>query len=971
MEFDESLCEGCPIQGEFTPYRGADGSDDAPYLIVTDVPSIAGVRKGNMLPGTHAKMLAKHLENERFELNQFRLVPMCRCPYNKEAYKAVVKKAINKHCRRHLEDYIDATQPDAIITLGADAAGQVLNRPVQITKVRGLATQSEEFGVPVFPMASVAVSVNYPQNEPLLAADVASFGRLVDAGLDIAKADEFTTGEYVRVHDLQFLIDMDPELLSFDMETTGLRWYQKGVDVRSYRKELHEGMAWYRPRAQILTMQFTVEAGKSYVLVWDHPEDPIPLQDKPKLRNQLRKLLCDPRRIVVGQRTKYDNVYLWKTEGIRFRIGGDTAMMAAIIDENLPEKNLDVLTKIHVPEMAGYADRFNQTVQKDRMWETPLESLIPYGGGDTDAAFRLYNVLEPMVMEDDGLWTHYAMVSIPGLNAVARLETHGMYVDVEDAMPKFQAYMEEEVERQRISLLDQLPRDLKREIVRDYLSRPQNKNKTAEDCLSFGRTEFLKDILFYHEKGFKLKPVVFTKTTEKLADQSLREPSTSSKDHLPFFFETCPFTFELANYVKDKRMLDTNILGFQEKFVVDGMVRPAYFLDVAVTRRTASRDPNGQNFPKRGKKAKMYQKAFVAPKGWVVISCDLSQAELRIAGEMANEPEFIRIYRSNGDIHIATACIVLRITEEQFKALPPEEQKDWRTKAKAINFGFLYGMSWRKFVTYAKTQYGAEFTDKQAQAIREAFFKKYKGLASWHKKVRDHVMRHGQIRSFSGLIRHLPTVWSKEEYIQAEAIRQGINSPVQEFGSTLGVMALGRMDEELDPEAIQLIGFVHDAIYAYVREEHVEWGLKTLKGYMESNPLKETFGLTMRIPIVADASFGWNQGEMFELSDFLLDKPHDFTKYKNKDGKPEFVLPKQTVPANNGRLVGSPYTDPDYQEDENVVPITRAHRVRGAVATDAKKGKTKASEVRARVKQNSRQEQEEAVPRHRRARPGR
>ncbi|WP_445498027.1 hypothetical protein, partial [Pseudomonas aeruginosa] len=125
-------------------------------------------------------------------------------------------------------------------------------------------------------MQSVAVAVNYPQNEPLLAADCASFGRLVDADLDIDTADAFTTGEYTLVKDLQFLIDMDPEILSFDTETTGLRWYQRGVDVRSYRKHLHEGKAWFQPRFQILTMQFTVEAGKSFVLAWDHTEDSIP-----------------------------------------------------------------------------------------------------------------------------------------------------------------------------------------------------------------------------------------------------------------------------------------------------------------------------------------------------------------------------------------------------------------------------------------------------------------------------------------------------------------------------------------------------------------------------------------------------------------------------------------------------------------------------------------------------------------------
>lgn len=945
--FDDTLCEGCPIYGEHEPFRDTDGEQDAPYLIVTDVPSKAAVRRGQILPNTQSQMLDKHLEAEDFDRRDFRLIPACRCPYDKEAYKTPVKKQINRHCRRHLEDYIEAQRPDVIVTLGADATAQVMNKPsVKITKVRGLAHMSEEFGVPVFPMQAISLAVNYPQNEPLLAADVASLGRLADAEFDIDRADDFSTGKYEIVKDLQFLIDENPEIIAFDTETTGLRWYQKGCDVRDYRPELHQGMPWFKPRFQILTMQFTTKEGTAYILPWDHPQDPIPEQDKPRLRNQLRKLLCHEDRIVVGQRLKFDNVGLWMSEGIRFRIGGCTGMLAAIVDENLPEKNLDVLTKIYVPAMAGYADRFNQTVQKDRMWETNLEELAQYGGGDTDASYRLYHVLEEKVMADDGLWNHYTQVSIPGLNAMARLETHGMLVDVDDAMPKFQAYMEEEVEKQRLSLLSQVDRRLKREVMRDYLSKPANRKKTAEDALSFGRSDFLKEVLFTHPQGFRLKPVVYTKTTAKLKDESLREPSTSSKDHLPFFFDVCPFTMELAQYVKDRRMLDTNILGFQEKFVQDGMVRPTYYLDVAVTRRTASRDPNGQNFPKRGKKAKMYQKAFVARPGWVVISCDLSQAELRIAGEMANEREFIRIYQNNGDIHISTACIALGITEAKFRELPEAERKDWRQKAKAINFGFIYGMSWRKFMIYAKTQYGVEFSEKEAKRIRANFFTKYSGLEKWHKKTRAHVMEHGCIRSFSGLIRHLPTVWSEEEYIQAEAVRQAINSPVQEFGSTLGVMSLGRMEEEINPEYMELIGFIHDAIYAYVREEHVDWGLKTLKHFMESNPLQETFGLNMRIPIVADASFGWNQGELFELEDFKVDVPYDFWGKTDKEGNPLYELPRQETPPRNGRLRGSPYTSPDDLEDEDVaVAVRRRGRLVGARV----KPKPTATEVRKRT----------------------
>lgn len=936
------LCEGCPIYGEYEPTE-PNGPEDAPYLIVTDKPSAEGARRGIALPPGHTKMLMKHMGKEGFVEEDFRYHPMCLCPYNSDNYPNKVKKKIHQHCRPHLEDYIDALPPEAILPLGAEAASQVFGKPTKITKVRGLGHDSVEFGVPVFPLLSPALAVRYTQNEPILGADCASFGRLVDAGLNIAKADEFTPGDYTEIDDLEFLIDANPEIVSFDIEGTGLRWYQRGVDVRTYRKELHEGMEWFKPKAQILTMQFAIEPGKAYVLVWDHPERPIAEEKKAKIRNQLRRLLCHEDRIVVGQNVKHDCVWLWMLEGVRFRVGGDTQMLAAIYDENLPEKNLDVLTKLFAPDMAGYADRFNATVKKDRMWETPIKNLIPYGGGDADASLRVYYNLEELVSQDEGNWNHYCRVSIPGLNAFVGMETTGMYVDQEEALPEFQEYMTAEVGRQKESLLRQVPKEIKRE----HLAKPSQKGKDPADVLSFGRSDFLKDILFMHPKGFRLEPKVFTKTTEKLPDH-LKEPSVSAKDHLPYFFEKEPFTLELAEHVKDATLLRNNVVNFQEKFVVGGKVRPTYSLAKAVTRRSSSADPNGQNFPKRGDKAKRYQRIFKAPNGWYVISRDLSQAELRIAGEMAQDPVITRIYQDDGDIHVSTACIVKGITEEAFARLPKAEQKDGRQKAKAVNFGFIYGMSWRKFIGYAKTQYGVTFTEKEAKRIRDAYFTKYKGLARWHENTKKYVLKHGYVRSFSGLVRHLPMVKSSDEYIQSEAIRQAINSPVQEFGSTLGVIALGRMNDEVNPEYMQIIGFIHDAIYAYVREEHLEWGLKTLGYYMESTPMQEWFGYTMRIPIKSDPSFGVNMGDVFELEEFPRDNtPYDWQHscLKDKDGNLQIRVPRQVIPPNNGRLTRSVYTTPEDLEDETVVSITRPRRLR-ASSTITEKPKVHAPTVK-------------------------
>ena len=1527
MSLNRELCEGCPLDGVYEPIE-ARGPDDARYLIVTDVPSMAAAREDRLLTKAQITLLGNRLEGAGFDKAEFRFTPSCHCAYNPDAHVNKVKTAAHKHCRQHLLREVETHDLEAVIPLGALAASQSFGRATKITKVRGLASHSEELGLPIFPLMSPSIVVMYPQNEPIFNADIRSFARSVKADHDVAVATGEQLGEYERVYDLQFLLDMDPEVVAFDTENTGLRWYQRGTDVRNYRPSVHKGKTFFQPRMQILTMQFTVESGKGYMLVWDHPEDPIPEQDKPRLRNQLRQLLCKPERLVVGQGAKYDNVILWMTEGIRFRIGGDTLMLATLFDENMTEKNLDTLTKVHVASMGGYADWFNATYNKSRMWEVPLKDILGYGVGDADATYRLYHVLESRIMEDEKLWAHYCRATIPGLNAFAAMETRGMFIDEGTALAEFKAMMIADVARMERELLQAIPRDCKQGIVSDYLNKTNdkgqlvNKNKTPADALSFGRPDFLKQVLFTHPKGFRLKPKVFTKTTGKLLDESLREPSVSAKDHLPYFFDECPFTMQLAEFSKDAHLLNTNVIKFEENYIRGGKVRPTYHLHKAVTGRSScvkgdtpvvtrrgtipacdivvgdevwthkerwmpvlrlylkpvtqmyrltftdgqtitatgahkllldsgewveinfiirgdheyqqtgyggcaslrgsgagvpdeanhgegsrtgvrsepgnrerddspadigqglryaesdtlqaeqagrekpavrqlqsirlrgcgrlpdtagrgpevsgtadrhvgasghtpievsgndggtphrreqteqcpeqpsddhprracantrtvpvtggglgiekiepagvhrvydfevaqdhsyfacgvfshnSDDPNGQNFPKRGQRAKAYRNMFVAPPGHYVIELDLSQAEVRIAACMARDRTLIDIYQRGEDVHRATALIVSQKTEAQFSSLTKKEQKEYRQKAKAciaegqlvltrdrgpiaiekilitdlvwdgvewathegviyqgykevityegltatpdhrvytrghsdtvqfgdiasqvsgrriavgaigeapvryssadganydrgaveevrgsnlqevrgasehsrgqpegredrqlqmpactearrvcdessdtrktvgrevrcdtpalqqpelqsipglrnerhtvlvsvqsalhsvhdgrvpsvflrgagnrpqeqrgalrawectthhesrectqsqelttdqlrgesnkcyglvdeyscgppnvplqqeldlphvprvpndggadnctryahvydiVNagprhrftvsnyvvsncvFGFLYGMGWRKFIGYAKTQYQSVFTEDEAKRIRKAFFSKYRSLAPWHEAMRSFAQQNKFVRSFSGRVRHLPMIDSPEEYIQQEAGRQAINSPVQEFGSTLGVMALGRANEEINPQYLEIIGFIHDAIVAYVPCQYLDWGMKTLKRYMQTNPLHEWFGVDLQVPIIADAGFGLHLGEIHECEGFSLTEPFDFTSLVDKEGNLLIEAPRQRTPPNNGMLTRSPYTLPEDLESETapVIPLRR------------------------------------------------
>lgn len=1292
-------CQGCMLRGTSLKAK-VSGSLNARFLVVTNPPTEKRlVDKENMTKGG-MQVFAANMEKCGFDAQDFMFMPYIRCHFDEDQLTTREKADIRKHCVHWLAQTAEHFNPEVIIPLGVEPSKAVYGRGVKLGKIRGIADHVEGFDQLVMTLTDPGSIFFRPEHEPIFASDCRTLERLVKYDYDKEAAAEQVLGEYETVTDLQFLIDNPPEVLAFDTETTGLRWYEPN---------------------KILTMQFTTAPGNGYMVVWDHPDKPFPRRLRKKLKQQLKQVLQNPNTSVVGQNLKFDALFVWRHFGFRFRIDDDTLMLAAIVDENAQTKDLDTLTKLYAPEMAGYADAFNAKWDKSRMDLVPLDELEGYGCGDTDACLRVYYALMSIVDQDEGLYQTYRRVSIPGINAFYSIETRGLNVD-EAALDDLEVVLTESVREQNISLMSRVDKAIKRKHITSAKD-PKDRAK----AVSWSRKAFMIDVLFDHPKGFLLKPSVFTDKTKNLADQSRRVPSCSSKEHLPYFFEEESFTEELAAYVKDERLLSTNVVSFRNKYIHRGKVYPSYSLGKAVTGRTAScvkndtpvvtqrgvvpadsvvvgdmvwthmlrwlpvldlyikpvtlmyslhlsngevltctgqhrvmlrsgrwrtvdslresavsaglydggyrgttiekiepagvhpvydfevaqdhsylacgifnhnSDPNGQNFPKRGKLAKAYRKIFVPPPGRYMLEADLSQAELRFAAESANEKVMLEIYQNGGDIHTITAAVTMGIdpdvvmrAKKDYTTLLADVADDWpgagmylrsmtpekaatavlaafigfkRTQAKAINFGFCiaegqkvltdaglvpiedikdwhlvwdgvewvshkglvyrgeqevieydgivatpehevftedghkvqigklassleerriavsadqtkavrffgpdwadreeekepsvyrdgllsvstesfysggqfviredyklqmpektkvpvgsesqdtwskircygaemyevdackfeelrrardqsvvhiqttfhrvgfrevpggdiqgsrlrqdeqrralltrefetchtvrkfnepsetkstakvydlldagprrrftvegklvsncYGMGWRKFIGYAKTQYGIEFTEAEAQETRRVFFQTYPGLAPWHDRVRAFAKKNKYVRSFSGRVRHLPMIDSQDEMIAGEASRQAVNSPIQEFASSLGVMSAGRIDAGVDPEYMALTAFVHDALYAYCWPQHIEWAAKTMKYYMESNPLKDWFGLKLRVPIIADVGFGLNGGETHEMGDLELDKPFDFDSIPQLD----IDVPEQVIPPNNGRII--------------------------------------------------------------------
>ena len=873
-------CVACPLGEQGCHKMQSAGNRDAKILVVTaGARSEDAARVREFLSSGAMKVFKRAMGQNGFKSSDFVWQPAVRCYYDKETRPTREKTDIQTQCREYLLRIIEQMQPEIIIPLGVEAARSVYGKAKKITKIRGAVEWDEDYNAWIYPMIDPTQVAMYPQNWGVFRADARGLRRLIETDFNEELVARDGLGNYEIIDDLQFLIDAADRGeftdIVIDTETEGTRWAD--------------------PEKRLLTVQFCIEPGTAYLLSWDHPDSVMDQRTKRKIRRQMRELLCRREINVIGQNLKFDVNWIYTRMGVRIKIGEDTLMMAAILDENNKSKDMSTLVKIFVPEMAGYDDLFNRTYDKSKMHEVPLDKIVEYGCGDTDACFRLAEVFWAMLEEDPTLLDYYYNVSIPGLNAFADVERRGMIIH-EARLDELREEVAQYVEDLEASLLNQIPRSIKREHI--------------AKGIKLSRKDLILDVLFDHPDGFNLIPHVYTKTTEKLAPE-LRVPSTSSKNHLPFFFDECPFTEELAEWMKLNRLLGTSIDKFRENYMIGDMVYPSYQMHVTVTGRTSSQDPNGQNFPKRGKFAKPYRKIFIPPPDMYMLEADLSQAELRIAADMSGDETMIEIYNNNGDIHRTTALIVTGLTAEQFAALPPDEQGLARFKAKAVNFGFIYGMGWRKFIIYAKTQYDVEFTPREAERIRDEFFRRYPRLVRWHRSMRTFAQNNGYVRSYSGRVRHLPMIYSDTEYIRNEAQRQAINSPVQEFGSTLGVLAMIDIAQEIDPQYLAMTGFVHDALFALVPKQYAEWGAKTLKRYMENVDLEGLFNRTMKVPILADVSIGENGGEQFEMPGLDLEVAYDWESlldYKKEDDDgnalpfPLEGFPEQIEPPEGGLI---------------------------------------------------------------------
>lgn len=529
---------------------------------------------------------------------------------------------------------------------------------------------------------------------------------------------------------------------------------------------------------------------------------------------------------LVAGNGKFDDLFLKYRFGVKPNITFDVVLASHILNENTPNGvKENAVLECNAPEWDVDKDL------KTGKYKTreKYQEYLTYLGYDIYYEYKLYKVFHKKLKQDRALMKLFYHLYMPGIISYETVEEHGVFIYPQQ-FKKVRKHLESEREAIEKKLL-----------------------KLAKHEVNWNSPAQIQKLLY---EELKL-PVI--ETTES------GSPSTSEATLMQ---------------LRDKHPIVELILKYrgvniQISHFIDGWINrmwgrrlfPNFKLHGTVTGRTSCTDPNLQQVPRDP----IIRNLVGAPEGWSVVEIDYSQAELRIAAIMSGDETMKRIYQTGGDIHTHTYEMITgeKVSDDKYI------KKEQRKKAKAVNFGFVYGMGWRKFKIYARDNYGVDLTDKEAEHWRERFFQAYHSLPKWHSKQRRIVQSMGQVRSPIGRLRRLPDIYSTDKSKKAEAERQSINSPVQGFGSDLTILGMSEImgnaqyydpDYVLDKDKFFVIGTVHDATLFEVRNDYLMEFCPRAKHILEHpKALEDVFHFDTDVPIVADVAVGKSWGAGIEL----------------------------------------------------------------------------------------------------------
>ncbi len=501
---------------------------------------------------------------------------------------------------------------------------------------------------------------------------------------------------------------------------------------------------------------------------------------------QIKPLLEDENLKKVGQNIKYEWIVL-KKYGIHLKgICFDTMIASYLLHPTKHNHNLNEIARQYLDrslteykELVGTGEKalpFNQV---------DLQRAKDYSCEDAEVTLELFHLLIPRLKEE-GLMDLFEQVEMPLVTVLAKMEMNGVKIDVD------------------------LLREFSKEIENQLLEKRERIYAMAGEVFNINSSQQLGRILFD-----KLKLPVIKKTkTGYSTDVEVLERLSLQHD-LPL---------EVLGYRNLMKLKSTYIDALPKLVHPEtGRIHTSYNQTVTATGRLSSSDPNLQNIPIRTEEGNRIRQAFVPEEGWIMVSADYSQIELRILAHLSQDETLIEAFRRDEDIHARTASEIFGVPID--KVTPRI-----RREAKVINFGIIYGMS-----AYGLSQQlGSD--PKTAQTYIDQYFNKYPGVQAYIEKSLEEVRQKGYVTTLLQRRRHLPEISSPTPSIRQGAERMAINTPLQGTAADVIKLAMNRIQNRIEQEGLsaKMIMQVHDELVFEVPEEEASKALPMIQNEMEN-----------------------------------------------------------------------------------------------------------------------------------------
>ncbi|HBY41753.1 MAG TPA: DNA polymerase I, partial [Alteromonas sp.] len=580
------------------------------------------------------------------------------------------------------------------------------------------------------------------------------------------------------------------EVIAFDTETTSLNYME----------------------AQLVGVSFSIAEGEAVYIPVAHDYVGVEKQvDRDWLLKVLKPLLEDSSIAKVGQNLKYD-AHILRRYGIKLRgIKNDTMLASYVFNSVGSRHDMDTLSlqylnhkPIKFEEIAGKGAKqltFNQI---------ELAQAAPYAAEDADITLRLHHILWDKVHQTgEQLASVLTDIEVPLVSILTDMEEYGVKVDAE-----MLGKQSEEIANK----LDELE---------------QKAFEIAGEEFNLGSPKQLQQILFE-----KLELPVIKKTPKGA-------PSTAEE-----VLQELAHDYPLPDVILQHRSLAKLKSTYTDKLprMINpdtGRVHTSYQQAVAATGRLSSTEPNLQNIPIRTPEGRRVRQAFVAEEGFTVVAIDYSQIELRIMAHLSQDASLLRAFAQGQDIHRATAsevfgCSLEEVTDEQ------------RRRAKAVNFGLIYGMS-----AFGLSRQ-LDIPRHEAQAYMDKYFERFPGVLEYMENTRETAKKQGYVSTLFGRRLPLPEIKASNGARRKAAERAAINAPMQGTAADIIKRAMIKVGDWIDEKGCQsdvrMLMQVHDELVFEIRTEHAESYAKALADVMGE-------AADLDVPLLAEYGFGANWDE--------------------------------------------------------------------------------------------------------------